>query len=735
MTEVRRVRLKDGREMTVRMAGVADAEAVAAEHPLPRTGDMPERLLRNYYLSKALLYVRAPVAGITTGWVDGRLAGFIFHCTDLAALRRFARSPGMVTWMVGQAVSGRFGHSPGFWLGCLRWAAQHFRQPGRYGPDSPVPAEYAEIPGWVGTVHTVDDFRRLGVATHLLNATEEHLRGLGQERVALWAASDNVPAQLLYQRQGYRSVGEFHRVGETCLLMVKSLRVGAEGGPAPTVAPRARGPGRAVVTDAAERIGLHVIRALGRAGIEVVATEIVDRTRICPGFRSRYAHECHLLPSWDRPEPQWVDKLMEVGREGDVLFPVCYNSLARAVRNWDMLGQTYRALLPEWEALQTANDKWRLYEFASTLGVRMPESLRPEDEHGAGALAERINYPAIVKLCSDQNLCLRPSQRYERVGTPEALMAAWRRFHELQPHPIVQDYIPGEGYGFEALYDTEGRAVATFQHRRLVECPPEGGPSALCESVCIDELEEIGRRLLDGLSWRGVAMVEFRRCADTGEFYLLEINPRFWGSLPLSEAAGVNFPALYYRCARGEPITVPDCRAGVRTRLLPTYLISTAMSMGRGGRGFLRGCRQLGALLNPWVSEGLMTLDDPRGSLAYVRRSLGVVGRSIVVEGHTFREVSHRQPRLRIIGPPLHPLACIVRSLLRLCRLNKSVEEVGVWEDSCAMHAAQLQGLPVLPLPHQGVCHGRCRRDLRPIESQSCIPRLNGFLKRPAREL
>ncbi len=379
---------------------------------------------------------------------------------------------------------------------------------------------------------------------------------------------------------------------------------------------------RAVVTDAAERVGLHVIRALGRAGIEVVATEIVDRTRICPGFSSRYARECHLLPSWDSPAAQWVNKLMEIGRAGDVLFPVCFNSLARAVQNWEMLGQTYRALLPSWETLQTANDKWSLHGFAAKMGVKMPPTWRPADQNEAELLAQKIDYPAIVKLRSDHGLYLRPSQRYERVDTPEALVTAWGRFHRLQSGPIVQRYIRGEGYGFEALYDTSGRMVATFQHRRLVECPPEGGPSALCESVCIDELDELGRRLLDGLMWRGVAMVEFRRCSETGEFYLLEINPRFWGSLPLAEAAGVNFPALYYHCARGEPYDVPECRSGIRARLLPAYLISTGISMGQGREGLLRGCRQLGGLIDPRVHEGLMTLDDPRSSLAYLRRSL-----------------------------------------------------------------------------------------------------------------
>lgn len=117
-------------------------------------------------------------------------------------------------------------------------------------------------------------------------------------------------------------------------------------------------------------------------------------------------------------------------------------------------------------------------------------------------------------------------------------------------------------------------------------------------------------------------MVEFRRCTSTGEFYLLEINPRFWGSLPVSEVAGVNFPELYYRCARGERIEAPHYRPGVRSRMLPTYVMSAMMSMGQGTQGFVRGCRQFGGLLDPRVREGLMTLDDPGASLAYLRRTL-----------------------------------------------------------------------------------------------------------------
>jgi protein-tyrosine-phosphatase len=50
-----------------------------------------------------------------------------------------------------------------------------------------------------------------------------------------------------------------------------------------------------------------------------------------------------------------------------------------------------------------------------------------------------------------------------------------------------------------------------------------------------------------GLS--GAAMFEFRLDRRSGRHVLLEVNPRFWGSLPLAVAAGADFPALWWDLA------------------------------------------------------------------------------------------------------------------------------------------------------------------------------------------
>ena len=50
--------------------------------------------------------------------------------------------------------------------------------------------------------------------------------------------------------------------------------------------------------------------------------------------------------------------------------------------------------------------------------------------------------------------------------------------------------------------------------------------------------------MLRRIGWNGVAMLEYRRDPSTGDFRLLELNARFWGSLHLALAAGVDFPRL-----------------------------------------------------------------------------------------------------------------------------------------------------------------------------------------------
>jgi predicted ATP-grasp superfamily ATP-dependent carboligase len=117
--------------------------------------------------------------------------------------------------------------------------------------------------------------------------------------------------------------------------------------------------------------------------------------------------------------------------------------------------------------------------------------------------------------------------------------------------PVVEELVSGKGIGISLLMNKEGRAVSAICHRRVREYSISGGPSACCESFYDDKMVRAAERLLSGIGFVGIAMVEFK-----GE-YLLEINPRIWGSFPLTYKADASFADDYVKLSNGETVTHP----------------------------------------------------------------------------------------------------------------------------------------------------------------------------------
>ena len=132
---------------------------------------------------------------------------------------------------------------------------------------------------------------------------------------------------------------------------------------------------------------------------------------------------------------------------------------------------------------------------------------------------------------------------------------------------LLQERIVGTGIGVFLLLRNRS-AIAVFGHRRIREKPPSGGVSVYRESVRpAPDLVRRSEALLARLDWEGVAMVEYKVDAKTGEPFLMEINGRFWGSLQLAVDAGADFPRWLVQLAEGTPWEQqPDYRLGVRSR-------------------------------------------------------------------------------------------------------------------------------------------------------------------------
>lgn len=98
-------------------------------------------------------------------------------------------------------------------------------------------------------------------------------------------------------------------------------------------------------------------------------------------------------------------------------------------------------------------------------------------------------------------------------------------------------YFVGNGInvhgGFYLMKD--GILKSFYSHQRIRTYPPEGGVSVFSKSAHNDKIREIGVELLNKLNWSGWAMIEFIYDEGSLQYMVIEINPRAWGSILLSE--------------------------------------------------------------------------------------------------------------------------------------------------------------------------------------------------------
>jgi predicted ATP-grasp superfamily ATP-dependent carboligase len=393
----------------------------------------------------------------------------------------------------------------------------------------------------------------------------------------------------------------------------------------------------ALVLDAQECHALAGIRSLGRSGVKVVAA---SHKPDAMGFFSRFCQRRLLAPSpAEQPETfaSWL--LDTLGAEHyDALLFFGEASANVVARHRDEVQSLTGCPLPSYEAFLTADRKDRVLRLARSIGVPVPLTRELASLDAAPDLARRLSFPVIVKGVYGSG-----GHEVRFVRERDDFLAAVQQIAALrpdpsQPLPVIQEYVPGRGYGLTAL-TSAGEPLAVFMHRRLAEHDVARGAALAhaspgAESVDDPELREAGLRLLAALRWDGVAMVEFRRSDIDDRYYLMEVNPRFAGSLDLAVAAGVDLPRLYVQLAAGLPVDPPPtARVGLRYRWLLSKNVTEAFENPLGY------AQSVLSTLRPDTRSDL-ALTDPKPHYSHLRNAAWWVREHLAGRG------THAQPAL-----------------------------------------------------------------------------------------
>ncbi len=303
---------------------------------------------------------------------------------------------------------------------------------------------------------------------------------------------------------------------------------------------------RIILTEVRTKHGLSVIRNLGRRGLHLICSDHM----LNPSFSSKYCSECFIYS-----KEKFLEDLKCAIRKhrANALIPIGYESTILTSMNKEELQAELEYEIPvvPWETMSKVVNKEKLLDISDRIGVSPPRTRIFSDVNG---LEEIEKYPVVVKSTSEKT----GLKKVEYANSKNELREILSRRVKVGKQ-IVQEYVRGFGAAFFALY-WRGRMKVYFMHRRVREYPYYGGVSSCAESYWHEDLLRRGKRLLDHLNWHGIAMVEFRFDLDDEEFKLMELNPKFWGSLDLAIESGVEFPYLLTKCMGGEEIRQPRYR-------------------------------------------------------------------------------------------------------------------------------------------------------------------------------
>ncbi len=327
-----------------------------------------------------------------------------------------------------------------------------------------------------------------------------------------------------------------------------------------------------LVLDGNENQAVACVRSLARAGHRV---SVGSSNSWSKAGWSRFAESSFTYPAPMDSAEAFVARIREeVARvPGTLVLPVTERTtLPLSTYREEIFASCGRLVLPSHEIVMRAFDKSETTRLASSLGVSVPKTFYVASSAEAHDIAESINYPAVIKARSSEQMSA--SGKVIATGAPlyarnaEELLAAVEQMNQRSSAALVQEYVEGNGAGYFALM-REGELRAEFAHRRIRDVRPTGSGSAVRASAPVDpHMRDAALAILQALRWHGVAMVEFRIRAD-GTPVFMEVNGRFWNSLPLSVYAGADFPALLAELAeRGDVPVAPNYRMNVRCRWL-----------------------------------------------------------------------------------------------------------------------------------------------------------------------
>lgn len=309
--------------------------------------------------------------------------------------------------------------------------------------------------------------------------------------------------------------------------------------------------------------GLAAVRALRAGGYDpwVAQTRpnsLAARSRSCKGVV-------------ETPDPAWdptafVEALVRASERFQMaaVLPGSEDALLALAARRDSFPAGVAVGCDDIDAVERALRKPVLHALAAQSGLRpLPSVLVRAREARLGTAG--VTYPAVLKPARTKTVA--HTGKLER--EPARLVRSADEFETAMSGSAVDEWLlqPFVEGRLAASCGVAWNGDVVCMSHQIAEriWPPGFGISAYAVTVPPDKEREDGvRRLIKAVGWSGIFQVQFLLDHETA--YVIDLNPRFYGSLALAVAAGLNLPTIWVNLLLGRPTGELAYRVGTRYR-------------------------------------------------------------------------------------------------------------------------------------------------------------------------
>ncbi len=195
-----------------------------------------------------------------------------------------------------------------------------------------------------------------------------------------------------------------------------------------------------------------------------------------------------------------------------------------------------------------------------------------------------LNFPIVAKpiyrtISSDESkpelYTFLDQNRLTVIENTQELEAFLIKAGRFKDFFVLQEYIRGLSdrmYTVGIYADRHSNIKALFTGRKV-----RGYPHDIGDNI-VGQNQQVPKRIIDNtykivseLGYTGIAEFEYKRDILTGEYRLIEINPRAWSWIGITPSCGVNIPLIAYKDMCGQQVPSATIQTTQTIRYIKIY--------------------------------------------------------------------------------------------------------------------------------------------------------------------